>query len=68
MLGFKNWVFKSPLFVGDTIRLELTILDTEPGRSGRSGRVGRRFRLLNQKDELVQEGESDVLILTREDS
>jgi acyl dehydratase len=66
MLGFRNWVFRAPLFVGDTIRLKLTILDTEPGRSGRSGRVGRRFQLLNQKDELVQEGESDVLILTKE--
>jgi acyl dehydratase len=68
MLGFKNWVFKAPLFVGDTIRLELTILDTELGRSGRSGKVGRRFRLLNQNNELVQEGESDVLILIKEGS
>jgi hypothetical protein len=33
-----------------------------------SGKVGRRFRLLNQKDELVQEGESDVLILTKENT
>jgi acyl dehydratase len=65
MLGFKNWQFKEPLFVGDTIRLQLTILDTELGRSGRTGRVGRRFRLLNQNNAIVQEGESDVLVLTK---
>lgn len=62
MLGFREWLFKAPILVGDTLRLELTILDTEPCRSGR---VGRRFRLLNQRDEVVQEGVSDVLVLTR---
>lgn len=65
MLGLKEWLFLQPLFVGDTIRLQLTILDTELGRSGRTGRVGRRFQLFNQNNELVQEGLSDVLVLTK---
>ena len=65
MLGLKEWSFLQPLFVGDTIRLQLTILDTEIGRSGRTGRVGRHFQLFNQNNELVQEGLSDVLVLTK---
>lgn len=65
MLDLKEWLFLQPLFVGDTIRLQLTILDTELGRSGRTGRVGRRFQLLNQNNVLVQQGLSDVLVLTK---
>jgi acyl dehydratase len=65
MMGFRSWSFREPIFVGDTLRLKLTITEVEPGKSGRSGRVGRRFQLVNQKGAVVQEGESDVLVLTR---
>ena len=65
MLGLREWLFREPIFVGDTIRLQLTITETELGQSGRTGRVGRRFRLINQKDVIAQEGTSDVLVLTR---
>lgn len=65
MIGLRNWNFREPMFVGDTIRLRLTILGKSLGRSGRSGRVERRFELLNQRDAVVQDGESDVLVLVR---
>lgn len=65
MLGFRNWNFLAPLFIGDTVHLQLDILAVEPGKSGRSGKLGRRFRLINQSGAVVQEGESDVLVLTR---
>lgn len=66
MLGFRNWNFLAPLLVNDTIYLRLTITSIEPGKSGNSGKLGRRFQLINQKGEVVQEGESDVLVLTRQ--
>lgn len=66
MLGFRNWNFLAPLLVNDTIHLKLTITAVEPGKSGNSGKLGRRFQLINQKGEVVQEGESDVLVLTRQ--
>lgn len=66
MLGFRNWNFLAPLLVNDTIHLKLTITSVEPGKSGNSGKLGRRFQLINQKGEVVQEGESDVLVLTRQ--
>lgn len=65
MLGFRNWNFLAPLLVGDTIHLELRITSVEPGKSGRSGKLGRLFRLINQHGIVVQEGESDVLVLTK---
>ena len=66
MLGLRQWQFLKPLLIGDTVHLELDILTVEPGKSGRSGKLGRRFRLINQHGELAQDGESDVLVLTRE--
>ena len=65
MLGFRNWNFLAPLLVNDTIFLRLTITELEPGKSGNSGKLGRRFQLINQRGEVAQEGESDVLVLTR---
>ena len=65
MLGFRNWNFLAPLLVGDTIHLELRITSVEAGKSGRSGKLGRLFRLINQHGVVVQEGESDVLVLTK---
>jgi acyl dehydratase len=66
MLGLKEWNFLAPVLVGDTLHLELTITSVVRGKSGRSGQLGRRFRMFNQKGEVVQEGESTLLILTRE--
>ncbi len=66
MLGFRNWNFLKPLLVNDTIFLRLTITALEPGKSGNSGKLGRRFQLINQRGEVAQEGESDVLVLTRQ--
>lgn len=65
MLGYRNWNFLAPLLVNDTIHLKLTILSVELGKSGNNGKVGRRFQLINQRDEIVQDGQSDVLVLTR---
>ncbi|NYT61663.1 MaoC family dehydratase N-terminal domain-containing protein [Alcaligenaceae bacterium] len=66
MLGFRNWNFLAPLLVNDTIHLKLTITTLDLGKSGNSGKLGRRFQLINQKNEVVQEGESDVLVLTKQ--
>ncbi len=68
MLGYRNWNFRAPLLVNDTIHLKLSILSTTLGKSGKNGKISRRFELINQRGEIVQEGEGDVLVLTREAS
>lgn len=65
MLNLNDWKFRRPIFVGDTLRLRLTITETETGDSLRTARLGRRLELLNEKEEIVQDGNSDLLILKK---
>jgi acyl dehydratase len=66
LLGITDWRVKKPIVIGNTLRLRLSIVDTEIGRSGRTGRVGRLFELLNEKGEVVQAGRSDVLVSAKQ--
>lgn len=65
MMSIRDWSFLKPITIGTTLRLRLTILEAEAGESKRVGRVNRRLELLNQHDEVVQSGESDMLILKK---
>jgi len=65
LLNINNLLFKKPILIGDTLKLRLTILSTRPTKDGARGVVGRRFELLNQRDEVVQEMTSDVLVLRK---
>ncbi|MDT5025628.1 MAG: hypothetical protein QOE61_2054 [Micromonosporaceae bacterium] len=66
MLGIRDWTFAAPLFIGDTIRFRLTIVDVRRARSGDRGVVQRYFELMNQRDEVVQKGHIDILVRARE--
>jgi acyl dehydratase len=66
MLGIQNWTFPAPVFIGDTVHLELTILGVRPSRSKPDrGVVERQFGLKNQRGEVVQTGRIDVLVRRR---
>jgi acyl dehydratase len=63
MLGINDWTFRAPVFIGDTVRLRLTIESVRRTRSDpRRGVVRRLFQVLNQRGELVQEGHIGVLV------
>ncbi len=66
MLGIRDWTFTAPMFIGDTIRFQLTITDVRRTSSGDRGVVKRHFELLNQRDEVVQQGDIDLLVRARE--
>lgn len=66
MLSIESWDFKGPIFIGDTLKLELIIESKRLTSKGNAGVVRRRLRLINQRDEVVQEGIITVLILCRE--
>lgn len=60
-----DWKFKGPIFIGDTIRLRGEVTRTKAlGRLG-GGVVVLKVSLLNQRDEVVQEGEWTVLVKSR---
>ena len=63
MLSLKEWAFKKPIFIGDTLHLTLEVTAKHPGESTRVGSIDRLMRLINQHGEIVQEGSSDVLVL-----
>jgi acyl dehydratase len=66
MLGIEKWTFEAPVFIGDTVRLELTILGVRPSTSKPDrGIVERRFELFNQRDQKVASGRIDVLVRRR---
>jgi acyl dehydratase len=66
MLGIRDWRFPAPLFIGDTVRFQLTI--TGVRRTSRSDRgvVERYFELFNQRDEVVQHGHIDIMVKARD--
>ncbi|MGP3536048.1 MaoC/PaaZ C-terminal domain-containing protein [Microbacterium sp. RD1] len=65
MLEIESWRFVSPVFIGDTVRLRLTIEDLRLTSRGDRGVVRRRLELLNQRDEVVQSGIITVMVLCR---
>lgn len=65
MTGLDEWRFRRPIYVGDTLRVRMTIIDKQLSRSGTRGLVDRGFVMRNQTDEVLQEGRSAALVLRR---
>lgn len=65
MLNINDWSFTSPIFIGDTLHCDMEITSLRLTSAGTTGIVGRRFRLINQNDQVVQEGECPALISCR---
>jgi 3-hydroxybutyryl-CoA dehydratase len=61
-LAIKEWHFKDPVFIGDTIRVKTKVLaKTERGR-GRFGMITWQRQLVNQHDKIVQQGITETLV------
>lgn len=65
LLGVDEWRFTAPVFIGDTLTCTVEILSVRATSSGRTGIVERRLTLRNQRDETVQTGRMDVMVLAR---
>ncbi len=64
-LGFDDVRFVKPLFPGDTIHVELKILEMEPSSKPERGRVNVLMRTINQNDELIYHTTLIVFIARR---
>lgn len=63
-MGLREWTFRRPIKIGDTIRIEMEVLektDLKPDR----GRVVQRRTVYNQRGEAVQYGDAVLLIKKR---
>jgi acyl dehydratase len=57
----RDWEFVRPLFFGDTVYVETKCLDkTQQGR--RTGKIAWERKLLNQSDQVVQQGVFETLV------
>lgn len=59
--GIRQWQFLKPVYVGDTVHVVTEILDKQR-RGRRQGGITWKRQLVNQKDEVVQEGIFDTLV------
>ncbi len=64
-LGILDWTFHKPIGIGDTIRVLGRIESLEPKAKGRRGVVTWHRRIVNQHDEVVQEGRTQTLVRSR---
>jgi acyl dehydratase len=61
-LGLREWSFKAPLFINDTVHLELTITDKKVTSDGRRAVLGRKLRLCKHDRSTAQEGSADLMV------
>jgi acyl dehydratase len=64
-LGTLRWKFKGPIKIGDTIRVRAKVTAKAAGAAADRGVVTLERQVLNQRDEVVQEGETDVVVERR---
>ena len=62
MLGIKDWQFKAPIFVGDTLHFEMEIVSKRLTSGRDRGIIDRKFSLINQRGEVVQEGHIGLML------
>jgi acyl dehydratase len=55
-LGIAEWVYKAPIFIGDTLHVVVGIVGKDMTKSGERYVVTRRIELVNQDGKIVQEG------------
>jgi acyl dehydratase len=61
-LALREWHFKEPVFIGDTLRLRSKIVEKEVRGRGRRGIITWHRLIVNQEGRVVQEGISQTLV------
>ena len=59
-----RWTFAGPILAGDRIAARITVLGKRATRNPGRGIVTLGFELRNQKGEVVQKGENDMMVHT----
>ena len=65
LLSALNWKFRGPIKIGDTVHVLSRIAAKKDGPDARRGLVTVERRLLNQRGEVVQEGQTEHLVERR---
>ncbi|MCI0376027.1 MAG: MaoC family dehydratase N-terminal domain-containing protein [Gemmataceae bacterium] len=62
VLALREWHFKEPVYIGDTIRLRTKALEKEVRARGRRGVITWQRQIVNQNRKIVQEGVTQTLV------
>ena len=65
LLGIDGWRFRKPIYAGDSVRCRVEILATRLTSRGDAGILERRFSLVNDRDEITQDGEMGLMVRLR---
>ena len=61
-LAAVKWKFKGPIKIGDTIHVEARVAAKKDGERSDAGLITVERRVVNQRGEVVQEGETDHVV------
>jgi acyl dehydratase len=62
VVEIREWHFRGPVFIGDTIHVQSTVIGKEVRARGRRGTITWHRKILNQDGKVVQEGVSLTLV------
>jgi len=60
-----TWRFRGPIKIGDTIRVEQVIAEKRETKNKDRGIITMATKILNQRDDMVQEGDRQIMLLRR---
>jgi acyl dehydratase len=60
--GIREWAYRAPLFVGDTVHVRSVILNKRITSDGKRAVIERTLSLINQKNAVVQEGIAGTMV------
>jgi 3-hydroxybutyryl-CoA dehydratase len=61
-LSIREWHFRGPVFIGDTVRVVSKIVGKEVRGRGRRGEISWQRQIFNQESKVVQEGVTVTLV------
>lgn len=60
--GVREWAYRAPIFVGDTVHVRSVILNKRVMSDGKRAVIERTLSLINQKNAVVQEGIAGTMV------
>lgn len=62
LMNIREWHFRDPAFIGDTIRVRTRVLEKEERSRGKRGVIAWERRIVNQDGKIIQEGVTLTLV------
>src|SRR5882724_9136277 len=62
LMNMKEWHFREPVFIGDTIHVKIRVVEKEERSRGRRGVITWHRQIVNQDKKVVQEGITITLV------